>query len=232
MEIAQHPRPGLILGTAFVFILSVCRAGDPLFLGGLTAALILGWLIRTEPFRMSVADWAVVAVWGAECTLLAASVDISRSFTGFKILTQSILFYFILRIGFRPERQMRPLLGAGCVAIGIMGWIAVVSFALFYDSATRVGFGEIYHFRSMYRPLGYLTTAWGSVLIGFLAVTALALWYYRRGPVAVVVILFAIAVPVGFGLAVSFSRGVYLALFIVGAGTLAAVWTIRRNGGE
>ena len=94
MGIAQLSRTGLILGAAFVFILSVCRADDLLFLGGLVAALILGWLIRTKSFRMSVVDWAVVAVWGAECALLAASVNMDRSFIGFKILTQSILFLF------------------------------------------------------------------------------------------------------------------------------------------
>ena len=230
MGIAQLSRTGLILGTAFVFILSVCRADDPLFLGGLAAALILGWLIRTKSFRMSVVDWAVVAVWGAECALLAASVNMDRSFIGFKILTQSILFYFILRIGFRSEHNMRSLLGTGCVVIGIMAWIAIVSFALFYDSATRAGFEEIYHSRSIYRPLGYLTNAWGSVLIGFLAVTVLALWYYRHRSVAVAVILFTIIVPVGFGLVISFSRGVYLALFLVGAGALASMWMVRQNG--
>lgn len=230
MGIAQLSRTGLILGTAFVFILSVCRADDPLFLGGLAAALILGWLIRTKSFRMSAVDWAVVAVLGAECALLTASVNMSRSFIGFKILTQSILFYFILRIGFRSEHNMRSLLGTGCVVIGIMAWIAIVSFALFYDSATRVGFEEIYHFRSIYRPLGYLTNAWGSVLIGFLAVTVLALWHYRHRSVAVAVILFTIVVPVGFGLVISFSRGVYLALFLVGAGVLASMWMVRQNG--
>lgn len=230
METVRRTDWGVILAAAFVFILSICRAADPLFFGGLAAAAVLGWLIHRGQFRLSVVDWAVVGVWGAECLMLVASVNIDRSFVGLRILTQSVFFYFILRIGFRSDCLMRRLLSVGGAAIGAMVWIAIVSFVLFYDSVTHAGFGELYHFRNMYRPLGYLTNAWGSVLIGFLSVTVLLLWYYRHRPEAMAVIFFAIAVPIGFGLVVSFSRGVYLALGLVGMGALVSIWKIRRSG--
>lgn len=109
--------------------------------------------------------------------------------------------YFILRKLFNSERSTRIILQGSYLPIGAALLLAVCSFFIFRQSVLNVGFLDTYHFRFLFRPLGYITNVWAEVLLILLGWVCIV---RRHSGLFVFLTVLAILF--------SFSRGVYIAL--------------------
>lgn len=111
--------------------------------------------------------------------------------------------YFVLRKLFRSERLTQIILQGSYLPVGIALLLAVCSFFIFRQSVQNEGFQDIYHFRFLFRPLGYITNVWAEVLLILLAWVCLVRKYST-------LFIFTTILAILF----SFSRGAYIALGI------------------
>ncbi len=190
-----------------VWLMGLFDMDDPY---GLKAALLVLSLLvsgRKEPFHLSATDLAVGAVW---------LYGIVRCFTGINPLqgtysalgtTTCFLFYLALRrLG---GERMAVFLRGACLLMGVALLLSLVSFGMFHRSVGEAGFADTYPLRFLFRPLGYTTNAWATVLLAAFGVMVAALasapstlW---RG------VLLVLAGMDLLGILFSFSRGAYIA---------------------
>lgn len=111
--------------------------------------------------------------------------------------------YFVLRKLFSSERTTRTILQGSYLPVGAALLLAVCSFFIFRQSVLNVGFQDTYHFRFLFRPLGYITNVWAEVLLVLLGWVCLVRRYSG-------LFIFLTVQAILF----SFSRGAYIALGI------------------
>ena len=190
-----------------VWLMGLFDMDDPY---GLKAALLVLSLLvagRKEPFHLSATDLVLGAVW---------LYGVVRCFTGINPLqgmysalgtTTCFLFYLALRrLG---GERMAVFLRGACLLMGVALLLSLVSFGMFHRSVGEAGFADTYPLRFLFRPLGYTSNAWATVLLAAFGVMVAALasapsarW---RG------VLLVLAGMDLLGILFSFSRGAYIA---------------------
>ena len=171
----------------------------PISLLLLTASLAV---TRPLPFR----QWTVIDISlclitvydMVSCLYLGCSVPAIRS-TLLSIFC--LTSYFILRRLFSSERTTRIIQQGSYLPVAAALLLAVCSFFIFRQSVLNVGFQDIYHFRFLFRPLGYITNVWAEVLLILLGWVCLVRKYSG-------IFIFLTVLAILF----SFSRGAYIAL--------------------
>lgn len=118
--------------------------------------------------------------------------------------------YFLLRKLFRSERVTRIIQQGSYLPIGAALLLAVCTFFIFRQSVLSVDFQDTYHFRFLFRPLGYITNVWAEVLLVLLGWVCLVRRYSG-------LFIFLIILAILF----SFSRGAYISL-----GIFIACWLL------
>lgn len=120
------------------------------------------------------------------------------------ILSLSVLTaYFVLRRLFASEQAENLFLSGSSLPICVALLLAICSFFVFRRSVLGVGFEDTYHFRFLFRPLGYITNVWAEAL---LLVLGWACLIRRYSTWFIFLTVWAILL--------SFSRGAYIALGI------------------
>lgn len=121
-----------------------------------------------------------------------------------------MITYLILRRIFSTLDFSQILFKISYIPIGIALLLSFCSFIVFYNSVQNVGFDDTYHFRFLFRPLGYATNVWAEILLILLGWVCLA----RRFTVF-------LSFLTTLAILLSFSRGAYIALFVY-----LLAWTI------
>lgn len=111
--------------------------------------------------------------------------------------------YFVSRKLFTSERTTRIILQGSYLPIGVALLLVICTFFVFRQSVLSAGFQDTYHFRFLFRPLGYITNAWSEVLLLMLGWVCIV---RRYSGVFIFLTILAILL--------SFSRGAYIALGI------------------
>jgi O-antigen ligase len=111
--------------------------------------------------------------------------------------------YFVLRKLFTSKYATRIILQGSYLPIGIALLLAISSFFIFRQSVLSVGFQDTYHFRFLFRPLGYITNIWAEILLLLLGWVCIV---RRNSGLFIFLTILAILF--------SFSRGAYIALGI------------------
>lgn len=150
-------------------------------------------------------------------------VVLSLSLCGWNDL-HSVLFclsaYVALRCtGYLPETRKRVLCGVCCI-MGIALLLSLSTFFFFVRNVKEVGFTDIYALRYLFRPLGYPTNLWSTLLlpaIGLMQIARVIHAFGRWRWLLCSIVAF-------LSLWLSFSRGVYLAC---GAGLVLWIICIR-----
>lgn len=121
----------------------------------------------------------------------------------------ALVAYFTFRRLSAWQPAERIVRSGSDVLMGIAVVLAILSFFVFRSSVLGVGFEDTYHFRFLFRPLGYITNVWSEILLLILGWTCLS----RRRYAMVLVILTFTAIFL------SFSRGAYIAsgIFLIGS---------------
>jgi O-antigen ligase len=186
------------------------QISDPLYMCGILSALFLLWKWRKGEFRFSGIDGLILVLWVYQILNLFFAIEPVSGFFSVKTLTFSIIFYFLLRIILNSISKVEKFLFVACVLIFVMCIVALITFLLFRSACDYVGFTGLYDFRHLYRPLGYLTNMWGSLLIGFTGIVLLVLHLDRLEKAGFVFLILLLGLLV-WNIMVSFSRGVYIA---------------------
>lgn len=170
--------------------------------------------IRPLPFRC----WSSIDVSLSVITLY----DIMSCFYGtctFPAMHNALLsvtcliIYLILRKLFSESYPTQVFLLGSYLPIIIVLVLTICSFFIFRDSVLAAGFNDTYHFRFLFRPLGYLTNQWAEVLLVLLGWGCLT--FHRFSSLYMFLMICAILL--------SFSRGAYIALAIYLIGYFASV---------
>ncbi|MDR1181738.1 MAG: O-antigen ligase family protein [Bacteroidales bacterium] len=193
-----------------VVFIGWCKINDPLFVCGILSTLFLLWKWRKSEFRFSKTDRLILILWGFQIVNLFFSIEPISGFFSVKTLTFSIIFYFLLRISLNNASKVEKFLFVVCVLIFVTCAVALITFLLFRSACIYVEFTGLYDFRHLYRPLGYLSNVWGSLLIMFTGIVLLALHLCRLGKTRFVFLIFLLGLLV-WNITASFSRGVYMA---------------------
>lgn len=187
---------------------------DPLFLFGALSALLLLWRWRKNPQPFSWIDKAIAGILLYQMLHIFFSIAPTSGFFATKTFLFSVLFYFLLRTGLSSLPKIESFLLVCCILIVLLCTVALVTFLLFRSTCAHVGFSGLYDFRHLYRPFGYLSNVWGSLLIGFAGIVLSSLHLTRRGGARFFFILLTLALLL-WNMVVSFSRGVYLSFGVL-----------------
>lgn len=141
------------------------------------------------------------------CLYLGCSVPAIRS-TLLSIFC--LTSYFILRKLFSSERTTRIIQQGSYLPVAAALLLAVCSFFIFRQSVLNAGFQDTYHFRFLFRPMGYITNVWAEVLLILLGWVCLVRKYSG-------IFIFLTVLAILF----SFSRGAYIAL-----GVYMIIWLL------
>lgn len=109
--------------------------------------------------------------------------------------------YFILRKLFVSEHISKIILLGNYLPIAAALSLVICSFFIFRQSVQSAGFQDTYHFRFLFRPLGYITNVWAEVLLILLGWVCIVRRYSN-----LFIFLTILAILL------SFSRGAYIAL--------------------
>lgn len=165
----------------------------------LTASFVL---LRPLPFRQwtmvdcslcLITAYDLISCLNAACTTPAISYSLLSLFC--------LTVYFVLRKLFGSTQATRQLQQGCYLPIGAALLLAICSFFVFRQSVLGVGFQDTYHFRFLFRPLGYITNVWAEVLLVLLGWVCLIRKYSG-------IFIFLTVLALLF----SFSRGAYIAL--------------------
>lgn len=179
-----------------------------LLAGGLTAIRVLPFGQWTAPDICvgMITLYDLVSCLYAVCPLPAIRVSLYS------------LYALVAYLTFRRLLAWQPaeyIVRSGCdVLTGIALVLAVLSFFVFRNSVLGVGFEDTYHFRFLFRPLGYITNVWSEVLLLILGWACLV---HRRYAVFFVFLTFT-------AIFLSFSRGAYIASGIYLVGSLLVMY--------
>ncbi len=129
-------------------------------------------------------------------------------------MTIGVLYYFALRTTITKETRIKYLLYIYSWVLFVFALIAIVSFQSHTNAIEAAGFSDLHPFRYLYTSLGFSCNVWGTFLIGFLGIMALACYYNRfnkkRRNITIIMMI-----PVLIGIVRSFSRGIYISLLIL-----------------
>jgi O-antigen ligase/Flp pilus assembly protein TadD len=187
---------------------------DPLFLFGALSALLLLWRWRKNPQPFSWIDKAIAGILLYQILHIFFSIAPTSGFFAAKTFLFSVLFYFLLRTELSSLPKIEGFLLLCCILIALLCTVALATFLLFRSACAHVGFSGLYDFRHLYRPFGYLSNVWGSLLIGFAGMVLSLLHLTRRGGARFFFILLTLALLL-WNVVVSFSRGVYLSFGVL-----------------
>ena len=202
---------GLLL---FFVIVTVCAMNDPYLLGGWIVLALLWFGGRKKAMCLSWIDIGVVVLWVYDLTSLFTTINEEVTRLSIIPVTLAVFYYFVLRVEFRNRQKFKKLLYFLSLFLGILGWFGLIAFGIFASAIREVGWQNLYDFRFLHRPLGNIANVWGSLLIVFFMIVYIALMLYRKQRKSVI-ILWGCLFPIIFGLVTSFSRGVYIAFFML-----------------
>lgn len=100
--------------------------------------------------------------------------------------------------------------------------LALAAFMIFLHSVYNAGFIEIYSFRFLFTPLGYITNVWSCICIAFLGVLSMGLLYISRWKVAfcLAIVITSVAILISFSRGAFIACGIYLLIILISTCTI------------
>ena len=159
------------LGVTILLALFLFRVEDSYRIGLLLVAGAL-LLLRPLPFRKwSRLDGCVAALALSDLfSCFYAACPIPALDAAFYSVYMLATYFFCRRL-FAHGRALQGLRVGSLFPIGAALLLAVCSFFVFRSSVLEAGFEDTYHFRFLFRPLGYITNIWAEVLLSIICRT-------------------------------------------------------------
>lgn len=200
------------------------RTEDPAALAWL---LLLGSAFFIRPFipmERSVIDLAVLLLCGYCSISCLTGINAWGSLPMMRQAGICFLGYIIVRKLQMHPSSRRIFFGGMLVLFGVALILAFCSFGVFRHAVETSGFSSTYPFRFLFRPIGYNTNAWATVLLALtgLILAAPSFRHFPRWCAPGIIGLTWIAILL------SFSRGAYLA-WVVLVGLLLVIFRRRAR---
>lgn len=215
-------RPVVAFSFVVVCLMSMLfRIDDEYGLLILMLALLLMSLRKQNTMSWNVTDLALLVVTVLDVMSCLYGINTTQSirhaaFSVFCFGSYLLLRHIIMPWGMEGRKDLKILLFLFFSAVIVALLLSIVSFFVFRSSVFAAGFDDIYHFRALYRPLGYICNGWAEIGIVLFGLSLL----HRK-----------FMMPVGFvsafAVLLTFSRGAYVAM------ALFAVYfmlSVRNNG--
>lgn len=189
----------------------IFRADDPYELKILF--LLLPMFFIRQTFRtISWIDLAVGILWLYDLTGCLTGINPLQTVHSFTDSILCLLGYFAVR-QFANGKNFQLLLKGFCLLTGIAVLLTILSFFIFQHSVKSAGFEELHSFRFLFRPLGYTTNSWSTVLITILGIILIT--YHSCSTSKLTRRLLYLFFPITVSaILLSFSRGAYVTLAI------------------
>ncbi len=211
MKVYEQWGLGLLL---FYAVVTICGINDPYYLSGWMLLVFLLLNIKRGALLLSGVDKWVVVLWVYDLISLFTTINENASLVKMIPITLSVFYYFALRIGFQSPIVLNRIFFSLSILGGILSWIGVFTFVYFASSIYKFGWNNLYEFRFLYRPIGFMLNVWGTLLIVFFIITCIAFIFYYKNKNRIFVLMSCLC-PIIFGLITTFSRGVYIVFFIL-----------------
>lgn len=201
---------GIILLLLIILTLLLFQVKDTYHLTGLLMLSCLVVVPPLSPKRWSQIDWiiAIIVIYNiisclySSCTIPSVRIACSS--------VMNLAAYWVIRRLFtEPHIEDKLFLGS-IIPISFALAVAVCTFFVFRNSVLNAGFTDTYHFRFLFRPLGYITNIWSEILLILLGWSCIIRRYS----------FFLIFLSL-LGILLSFSRGAYIAL-----GVYLLIWLL------
>lgn len=200
----------LALAVIAVMYMMIFRVEDPVGIGWL---LLLSGAFFIRPFapqEISAIDMAMISLWGYTCISCFTGINIWGSLPMVRQVSICLLGYILFRKFQLCHSSRIRFFNCLMLLAGVTGLLAVCSFLVFRHSVMASGFTDTYAFRFLFKPLGYNTNAWATLLIvlaGFVLLAPRGRFFTEKLSSCLMgLILLAILL--------SFSRGAYVALAV------------------
>lgn len=194
---------GMSLLVLAIMAMFLFRMEDNYHIGLLLSACGLAW-VGALPFRQwTRIDWILSLIMVYELFSCCWAECIAPAVLPAFYAVFCWTVYFLLRRILAEGSIFHFVVEGGLIPIGIALLLAIGSFFIFRHSVLNAGFADTYHFRFLFRPLGYITNVWAEVLFVLLGWVCLVRRYSA-------IFIFLCVLAILF----SFSRGAYLSLGI------------------
>lgn len=143
------------------------------------------------------------------------SFSINNSSVVHSIEKYFIIFgvYCYLRLFFKSYTKTKHLIRFSSLLFIVLSVASIIFFILFEIRIHYGGFGELYNFKNLYKPLGLLVNNWSSFLLLFIGVSSMSLYYSINNKTWKRIMTIGLIILV-FNLLIGFSRGTYLSFFV------------------
>lgn len=205
---------GLIMMLAIVESKNICEC--------IVLTLLLCVLIKKQGLYLSILDGIVLTLWAYDGISLLWSISPIQPISHFQVFSLSVIYYFLLRSGFREIKNLKKLLLLYCTLFSVLGIIALVAFILFQDSLKYVEWHQLYNFKYLYQPFGILLNVWGTLVIGCASIVLITKTLCYKKRLSWMLLTFT-SVILSAAALVTFSRGVYLAWLILLFGEISII---------
>lgn len=185
--------------------------------------------MKKRKIRFSSIDGCLLLIFLFSGISFYTATNVNTEITAFVQSAYVLLYYFVLRFWLEGMKEIRGLLSGYVVCIGLLSILATAFFYQFLKDIREMEFFSLYDFRFLFQPLGVPNNEWASLQILFGGITLSALYYCRDMKRRKWIV--GVGILVFLQILWSFSRGMYLSMFVWGIGILfIAGKTIMRRG--
>lgn len=207
-----------ILITLFIFIYTsfVFQIADPIFLFGWisTIVLIVSIYKSSTSFNLSIQDVLIMFLLLYQAISIFTGINNIPSFVGFISFYLATIWYFIVRLSFRKDSDIKSFL----VSISLFSTFFLLfgfsSFLKLKGELSDMNIFNITSFKHLVQPLGMPLNLWANFLINVIAIQVLSL-YYTKNNQWTNLSLFIGTLFSTFLSIITFSRGVYICLIFL-----------------
>lgn len=164
------------------------------------------------------AKWSVADVLLAVITLqsIVACFYSATPLPAFSTASASVFMfaaYLFQRSAIASGKSAGVVIHGYAVIFFVAILLAISTFVIYHNAVVRAGFHDTYHFRFMYRPLGYINNMWAEITIMMLGVSCLVADKFR---IPMMCMAF-------MAVLLTFSRGAYISAVVFVAMSLLLV---------
>ena len=206
---------------AVALVAELFRMNDPWLL--LPLSLCVAVSVLRLHFRFSAVDIAVLAVCLYD--VAAWMLNLVAGMYTARISLTGLCVYLLLREASCRAESISLFLKLSAGIAGIALAITLASFSIWTRAVHGAGFTDVYPFRFLFRPFGYITNAWASVWLPVLGMLAMGIYRIDRWRK-----VFGICwVLASVTMLLSFSRGAFVswAVYVTVLCVSMATWRYR-----
>lgn len=201
----------LFIALVTVISMTLFLINDPYGLKELLLLTALAVLPLNRNENLSVIDVTIWMMWGQDVLLCFYGINQWPCFQTLCLSTMFLLTYFLFKQITKKTHILLLYLQFLCIIIGIAVILSLISFAIFYHSTNTAGFENCYAFRFLFKPLGYNTNTWTTVLVAAMGIIVIAYQKRAIGSTSYTILMIITLLTT----ILSFSRGTLISLGIL-----------------